>query len=1089
MDLAALYRDVVETSPDAIWVFDLDGRTVYGNPALRRLLGVDESRMATLTVFDSLDETGRGQLAAHLQELRDGRLNDQDVEVMFVRGDGSSLWVSVSEAGIRDESGELVAIVHRLTDYEDRRRAVDELTTSRRRLAEAQRIARIGSWEWDVQADRIWASEQLYALYGVDQDEFGGTFAAFLDLVHEEDRPAVDEAVRSAIASAEPFVFVARVQGEDDWVWTRGRGVARTDESGEVVSMYGTHQDITETKLAEIALEDQVRQNTLMQAVASAANEAGTLAEVLAQARYLVLLHDDWERGRAFVPNDDGTGVVPLYIDDADREADRGTPEQSAVELELANRSFREHRAVWDDRMLTIAFPVSYAEEVVAVVTITSAPPLFRFDLIESMVEQVAVQLGRVAERERVQRELADARDAAMEASRQKSEFLATMSHEIRTPLNGVIGLNDLLLRTRLDPDQLRFASGVQMASRALLSIINDVLDFSKIEAGKLELERLDFEVRPVFDQVASLLSESARAKGLELIVACDGDVPEVLRGDPTRLAQVLTNLGANAVKFTQAGEVAIRATATPAASGHTRLRVTVSDTGVGVPEVDVDTLFEAFTQADASTTRRFGGTGLGLAISREIVHALGGQIGLEPNPGGGSIFWFTADLDAPTGGGLDLDDQHARRWLRGRRVLVVDDNDHNRLILREQLAWWGLRTAAAADADEAEAEVARAAREDDPFEAVLLDLSMPGRDGLDLARALQASPGGEGLRLLMLTSASTPPPAELHRAGIAGCLTKPALTGELRTTLLRLLASVEPRTADDDAEGFGDAGGARRVLVVEDNPVNQLVAVGLLEALGYAPETADDGVAALEALEAGAFEAVLMDVQMPRMDGYAAVRAIREREGDGPRLPVIAMTAAAIEGERERCLAAGMDDFLTKPVDVGALAAVLATWLGDEPSAATRSVPGVTDPDPQPTAGDTTGAAADAVDVGDAGDIGELELDRLDELRDLDPSSTAYLDRAIGNFVANTPGSLQALREAVDAADAAALKQVAHKLAGGALNLGVTTAGRTAQEIEMLADTGTTEGAEPLLDRLEADLERGRAALLDYQAGYRTGG
>ena len=347
---------------------------------------------------------------------------------------------------------------------------------------------------------------------------------------------------------------------------------------------------------------------------------------------------------------------------------------------------------MWDDDRLTIAFPVSYADEVCAVVTITSAPPLSRFELIESMVEQVAVQLGRVAERERAERALADARDGAMEASRQKSEFLATMSHEIRTPLNGVIGLNDLLLRTGLDADQLRLASGVQVASRALLAIINDVLDFSKIEAGMLELERLDFEVRAVFDQVASMLAEAARAKGLELIVSCHPDVPEVLAGDPTRLAQVLTNLGSNAVKFTETGEVFVRATATPRADGGTLLHVSVADTGVGVPEGDVESLFEAFTQADASTTRRYGGTGLGLAISREIVDALGGRIGLHPNPGGGTVFWFTAEFGEPTGPGVDPDDEYARSWLAGRRVLVVDDNDHNRLILEEQLARWKVR-------------------------------------------------------------------------------------------------------------------------------------------------------------------------------------------------------------------------------------------------------------------------------------------------------------------------------------------------------------------------------------------------------------
>jgi PAS domain S-box-containing protein len=1072
MELAPLYRDIVEKSPDGIWVFDLDGRTLYGNPALRRLFGVDEEQMSRLTVFDSLDDDGKTQFAAHLDDVRAGRVNEHDVESMFVRRDGTSLWVTVSESELRGPDGVVTGILHRLSDYDDRRHILDDLTNSRRRLAEAQRIARIGSWEWDVDRDEIWGSEELSALYGLDPDAFPATFASFLEMVHEDDRASVAATAQAALVDGREFVFVARVRCADDrWLWTRGRGLTQADETGRVVSMSGTHQDITETKQAELALEDQVRQNALMQAVASAANEARTLAEVLGEAQHLVLVHDDWERGRAFLTDPEGTGVQVLYLTDDDRAADLATPAESAMELELANRAFHERTAVWDDTMLTIGFPVSYADEVCAVVTITSALPLFRFDMIESMAGQVAVQLGRVAERERAQRELADARDGAMEASRQKSEFLATMSHEIRTPLNGVIGLNDLLLRSTLDAAQLRLAAGVQVASRALLSVINDILDFSKIEAGKLELERLDFEIRPVFEQVASLLAETARAKHIELMVSCHPDVPEVLAGDPTRLAQVLTNLGSNAVKFTDAGEVYIRATAEATPEGRIELRVTVADTGIGVPEVDVQSLFEAFTQADASTTRRYGGTGLGLAISREIVDALDGEIGLEPNPGGGTIFWFTAQFGVPSGPMADPADEYARSWLAGRRVLVVDDNDHNRLILEEQLDRWGLRAETAVDADSAEVAVARALAAGNPFEAVLLDMSMPGRDGLDLARALHRDPAYGGLRLVMLTSVTSPEPAELDDAGISECLVKPVLGVELRAALLRHLADVEPRPAVETRATVEQVSG-RRVLVVEDNPVNQLVAVGLLEALGYSTRTVDDGVEALAALQEEAYDAVLMDVQMPRMDGYAATRAIRSGENGGARIPVIAMTAAAVEGERERCLAAGMDDFLTKPVDPSALAAVLGLWMPDdgEPPAprSLTVVPNAPTPD------------SDLLDG--------LETERLDELRDLDPGNTTYLDRAIGNFVANTPDTLVAVRAAADADDTATLKQVSHKLAGGALNLGVTAAGRTAQEIELVADTGSTAGVAALVDQLEADLARGRAALRAYQATYAGG-
>jgi PAS domain S-box-containing protein len=1063
MELATLYRDIVERSPDAFWVCDLDGRTIYANPSMCDLYGASAEEMADVTVFDSLDEPGRRQFAEHLEELRVVGGNGEDVDVLFWRRDGMSLWVVVSERELRGPDGEIVGFTHRISDYSGRRRALDQLRESREQLAEAHRIARLGSWQWDLTTDEIYASDELCALYGLDPASFPASYASFLDIVHPSDREAVDEAVRAARVQPSEFLFVARIDGEHGWVWTRGRGLSIADATGAVVAMSGTHQDITETKLADLALEDQVRQNALMQAVAVAANEARTLNEVLGQAQHLVLLHDDWERGRAFVPDQDGTAVVPLHISDDDRLIDESTPDESAMELALANRAFQSGRSVWSNSRLTIAFPVSHAAEVLAVVTITSAPPLYRFEMIQSMVEQVAVELGRVAERERAERALADARDAAMEASRQKSEFLATMSHEIRTPLNGVIGLNDLLLRSELTTDQQRLASGVQVASRALLGIINDVLDFSKIEAGKMELERLDFEVRAVFDQVASMLGEAARAKGLELIVACHPDVPEVLCGDPTRLSQVLTNLGSNAVKFTESGEVFIRATASLRDDGGTHLEVSVTDTGVGIDETEVVDLFEAFTQADASTTRRYGGTGLGLAISREIVDALGGEIGLRPNPGGGTVFWFTAELDAPLGTGIDPDDEYGRSWLSGRHVLVVDDNPNNRLILTELLARWQVRSSSTADADAAEAAVAAARAAGDPFEAVLLDMAMPGRDGLGLARDLVTDPANAGLHVVMLTSSEPPPPEDLAAAGIVACLTKPTLAGELRTTLLRHLAHRDPRP-DGLARPIAEPTAMHRVLVVEDNPVNQLVAVGLLEALGYESTTADDGEVAVAEMRRGGYDAVLMDVQMPRMDGYAATRAIRAEQS--VHVPVIAMTAAAVEGERERCLAAGMDDFLTKPVDPRALAAVLDRWVGGGDTApARRTLRGVSDAPSSPIDG--------------------LATDRLDELRDLDPDNTAYLDRAIGNFVRNTPGTLDTIRQAIADGDAEALKQVSHKLAGGALNLGVMSAGRTAQQIELVADTGATGGAVELTDQLEIDLEAGRTALLAYQASY----
>jgi PAS domain S-box-containing protein len=879
MDLSELYRDIVETSPDGIWVLDLDGRTVYANPEIARMHRVDPDRLPSLTVFDTLDEEGGVQFRAHLDDVRKGRLNVGPVEVQWVRSDGEILWVLCSETALLDDDGLPRALLHRYSDN------------------------------------------------------------------------------------------------------TRH------------------HELIASLEASEAALEDQVGQNNLMQAVASAANEAASLGEVLLQARNLVLLHDDWERARAFVPAADGSGQIePFFPEGTDPETDAEDP-RGRAELRLAQRAHDERHWVWDEERLTIAFPVLLGDEVYAVVTITSAPPLYRFELIETMVERAAEQLARVAERERAQAEVARARDAAMQASRQKSEFLATMSHEIRTPLNGVIGLNDLLLRTELSGEQQRLASGVQVASRTLLGLINDILDFSKIEAGHLELERLDFEIRPLLEQVAGMLTEPIRDKELDLVLSCHPDVPAVLSGDPTRLAQVVTNLVANAVKFTERGGVVVRATAEPE-DGRVRLRVEVSDTGVGVPRAKVAHLFDPFTQADSSTTRIYGGTGLGLAISSELVAAMGGSLEYTPNPGGGSIFSCSVVLDEGTEPFADQSlDARARERLSGLRALVVTRDPLHGWMWAEQLAWWGLAVQTSSSVVQG-------------YDAVLVEIEA-------------------GL--------------ELRVGDDREVLPNPVLPSALRGSLLRVLAGDEP-TAPALGTGSDEPANKGRILVVEDNPVNQLVATGLLRALGYRTETADDGRAAIEAADAGGFDAVLMDVQMPHMDGYTATRLIRERE-TGSRLPIIAMTAAAVEGERERCLEAGMDDYLTKPVDAARLAETLDRWLAPVPSYADR-----------------------------------LDVDRLEELRELDDpdDGTSYVDRAIANFLGRVEGQMATMTDAAAAGDADQLRAVAHQLAGAALNLGAVTLGESARDVEERVANGSLDDAAAALpelaERMVADLEALRA-------------
>ncbi len=739
-----------------------------------------------------------------------------------------------------------------------------------------------------------------------------------------------------------------------------------------------------------------------------------------------------------------------------------------------------------------VAFPVNLPDEVAAVGVISSETPIERPAMIRSVLTQAGGQLARVAERDRASAALAEARDVALEANRLKSDFLATMSHEIRTPLNGVIGLNDLLLRTELDADQQRLATGIQVSSRALLGLINDVLDFSKIEAGHLELEQMDFDLRGVLDQVASVLGEPARARGLDLLVGCDADVPAMLAGDPTRLAQVLTNLGSNAVKFTEAGHVTLRVSladdepaSAPGADGDdprsVRLLVQVTDTGVGIPAAQREAIFDPFAQAEASTTRRFGGTGLGLAICREIVAALGGEIGVDATDTGGSRFWFTAWFRPASGEGVSAEDRRAREALAGHRVLVVDDNEQHRMILSEQVGWWGVHCTSVTSVAEA-MEALRAAGPGG-YDLVLLDLAMPERDGFDLAAEVRASPELGAIVLVMLSSTLPPGAARLREAGIAGGLTKPVLASTLRALLLRYLAPEEvsatvvaslPRlaTVGDPAEDERDAE-RPRVLVVEDNPVNQMVAAGLLDGLGYDSDVVDDGDTALQALDPdswGRYRAVLMDLQMPRMDGVTATRALREREAaaaGGGRLPVIAMTASVVRGERERCLEAGMDDFVAKPVDPRALASVMDRWLlpGERASATDGRAPGA-------EGGPTAGAPVEG---------GPLDHGRLEMLRELDDGGE-YLVRVIDRLETNHLTQLASVADAVTSGDPVALRSAAHALKGTMTNIGLTRVGEIALELEQLGAAGLVTGAAERLPALRVAVEEGVAALLAYR-------
>jgi two-component system sensor histidine kinase/response regulator len=905
-DDAAQMAAAFAAAPVGALVLSDDGRCLRANRAAGMLLArTPEQLVGSLAPTFLPPEVLRMIAAGDPLATRDhGSIGQCEIG----RSDGSRVTVEF-EASADPGTGCGFLFLHDITE---RVAAAALAERQHRQLVEAQDAGGFGHWEWDVVADRVVWSDELHRLFGLEP----GAVTSFDDVVrsiHPDDRVKTRSAVERAAEDGDHFAHQFRVVRPDGVVRLfDSRGAMARADDGTLLRLFGTAQDITD----RLEVESEIRNYST---ILDGSDDA--ISALSPEGRFV-----SWNRGAEKVYGYSAQEAIGQSVDLIFRPAERG----------VEDRPWR--RVLAGERVPPFEGP-RIGKDGREVIVDTRLSPIT--DASGEIVGVAAISRDVTAHR-RSEAALAEAHAKALAASRLKTEFMANMNHELRTPLNGVLGVSTLLRDTQLDDLQFEYVEALRVSGAGLMAVIEDILDFSKIEAGKLDLGDEPFTPRAVVEDVCSVVAVGQPNRAVEVIGYVDSSVPDCVYGDAARVRQVLTNLANNAVKFTEVGEVAVHVSGAVDERGMVEMRFEVVDTGIGIDVAAQDAIFESFAQADGSTTRRYGGTGLGLTIAKQLVDLMGGEIGVHSVPGQGSTFWFTlpahvAASEAP---------RPPSPTLRGVHALVVDDKATNHQILTRQLSRWGLTVDTCSDGASGLSALTAAAASERPYDLALIDFKMPGAlSGGELVKLAAAEPSLAPVKLvLMVASRDAHPVREM--AGLHGLVTKPLREADLHDELVRVLAGRARTTpvASAAAERPVFGAGTRRVLVAEDNPVNQLVAVRLLEQRGLEVDVATNGREAVEMHERTPYDAIFMDCQMPDLDGYDATREIRRREGEDRHTPVIAMTASTMPGDTERCLAAGMDYYSGKPINPSRLDYVLGLALGS-PSA--------------PPAGDSAPAAA----------------------------------------------------------------------------------------------------------------------------------